>query len=54
VADVEDDFSDYESTRDQEGGPHQGRSAVPRGLTLVVAVATAVILTAAAALVLIG
>jgi len=52
--DVEGDFHDYESTRDLEGGLHPGRSAVPSGLTLVVAVAAGVILAAAAALVLIG
>lgn len=54
MADVEDDFHDYQDTRDLEGGLHPGRSDAPRGLTLVVAVAAAVILTAAAALVLIG
>jgi len=54
VADVEDDFSDYQDTRDLEGGLHPGRSAVPRGLSLLVAVAAAVVLAGAAALVLIG
>ena len=51
--DVEGDFGDYESTRDLEGGLHAGRSDVPRGLNLVVAIAVGIILTAAAALVLI-
>jgi hypothetical protein len=54
VNDVESDFGDYQSTREDEGGLHQGRSDVPRGLNLVVAVAACVILAAAAALVLIG
>ena len=52
--DVEGDFHDYESTRDLEGGLHPGRSAVPRGLNLVVGVAVAVVLAAAAALLFIG
>lgn len=54
MADVESDFSDYESTRDLEGGLHPGRSDVPRGLNLVVGFAVAVILAAAAALVFFG
>ncbi|QDU22555.1 hypothetical protein [Urbifossiella limnaea] len=53
MADVEDDFADYQDTRDREGGLHPGRSDVPRGLNFVVAVAAAVILAAAAALVFI-
>ena len=48
--DVESDFGDYQDTRDLEGGPHQGRSVVPRGLNLVVGFAVAVVLAAAAAL----
>jgi len=52
--DVEGDFHDYESTLDLEGGLHPGRSAVPRGLNLVVGVAVAIILAAAAALLFIG
>lgn len=51
---VEDDYSDYLSTRDDEGGLHQGRSDVPLGLNLVVAVVAGLVLVAAAALVLIG
>jgi hypothetical protein len=54
VSDTESEFSDYQSARDIEGGPQPGRSAVPRGLDLVVAVAAAIILSAAAALVLLG
>lgn len=54
MADVEDDYSDYQDTRDLEGGLHPGRSNFPRGLNLVVGVAAALILVAAAALVLIG
>ena len=54
MSDVESDFDDYQCTRDLEGGLHTGRSNVPRGLTLVVALATAFVLAAAAALVLIG
>lgn len=51
---VEDDFSDYQSARDLEGGLHPGRSDVPLGLNLVVAVAAGLVLAAAAALVLVG
>ncbi|MFO0797296.1 MAG: hypothetical protein U0804_07445 [Gemmataceae bacterium] len=53
MADVESDFDDYQSSRDREGGLHNGRSDVPRGLNLVVTVAAAVILAAAVALVFI-
>lgn len=54
MADVEDDYSDYQDTRDLEGGLHPGRSVIPTGLNLVVGVAVALLLAAAAALVFIG
>lgn len=54
MGDVEDDFSNYQDTRDDEGGLHLGRSDVPRGLNLVVAVVAGLILAAAAALVILG
>lgn len=52
--DVESDFDDYQSARDLEGGPHQGRSDFPRGLNLVVGFAVGLLLLAAGALVFIG
>ena len=38
MSDIESDYSDYESTKDDEGGLHPGRSDPSRGLIVAVAV----------------
>jgi hypothetical protein len=54
VVSVEDDFSDYQSTRDLEGGPHQGRSDPSRGMLLAAVAAVTLLVAGGVALVLIG
>jgi hypothetical protein len=51
---VEDDYSDYQSTRDLEGGAHQGRSDPSSGHVVAAAVAVGLLVAGAIALVFIG
>ncbi len=54
MADVEGDFHDYETTRDDEGGLHPGRSDPSRGMVVAAAAAVGLLAAGAVALVLIG
>ncbi len=51
---VEDDFSDYQTTRDLEGGSHQGRSDPSTGMILAAVAAVALLVAGGVALALIG
>ncbi len=54
MADVDNDFHDYENTRDDEGGLHTGRSVPSRGLVIAAAAAVGLLVVGVLVLVLIG
>ena len=47
MSDIESDYSDYESQKDDEGGLHPGRSDPSRGMIVAVAVVVGVLVLGA-------
>ena len=50
MSDIESDYSDYESQKDDQGGLHPGRSDPSRGLIVTVAVVLGVLILGAVGL----
>jgi hypothetical protein len=54
VSDVEDDYEDYRSVRESEGGPHPNRSDPSRGLLVAGLAAVGLLVSGVALLLLVG